>query len=112
MKRYDLHIFVCENQREHGHPRGCCAEKGGKEFREALKTAVKKQALPIDVRVNGAGCLDACEYGAVMVIYPEGIWYGGVTVADIPEIIESHLKNGTAVERLRIKDPRYNRDAV
>ncbi len=110
MKRYDIHIFVCENQRPEGHPRGCCASKGSVEFRNQLKKRVKEAGLPFDIRVNGAGCLDACEYGTVMVIYPEQIWYSAVTIADIDEIIEQHLKLGNPVERLKIKDKRFHKD--
>jgi len=110
MKRYDIHIFVCENQRPENHPRGCCASKGSVELRDVLKKRVKEAGLPVDIRVNGAGCLDACEYGTVIVIYPEQIWYGAVTIDDIDEIIEQHLKNGTPVERLMIKDKRFHKD--
>ena len=112
MKRYDLHIFVCENKRPDGHPRGCCTDKGSVAFRESLKKQVKASRLPVDVRVNASGCLDACEFGISMVIYPEGIWYGGVQEYDIEEIIESHLKGGIPVERLIIKDKRYHRDLL
>jgi (2Fe-2S) ferredoxin len=111
MKRYDVHIFVCENQRPEGHPRGCCASKGSVEFRNLLKKRVKEAGLPVDIRVNGAGCLDACEYGTVMVVYPEQIWYGAVSVEDIDEIIEQHLKLGKPIERLMIKDKRFHKDS-
>jgi (2Fe-2S) ferredoxin len=102
--RYDRHVFVCENRRPPGSPRGCCAERGGAEVRAALKDAVRALGLQASVRVNSAGCLDACESGAAMVIYPEGIWYGGVTVADVPEIVQTHLVDGKVVERLRVRE--------
>ena len=110
MKRFDIHMFVCENVRPEDHPRGCCSRKGSVEFREALKKRVKELGLPIQVRVNGAGCLDACEFGVTMVVYPEQIWYGGVTIQDIDEIIESHILHGKPVERLMIQDKRFHRD--
>ncbi len=110
MKHYDLHLFVCENKRPNGHPRGCCADKNSVALRELLKEKVKTSGLNINVRVNSAGCLDACEFGAVLVVYPESIWYGGVTEADIDDIIESHLRNRQPVERLMISDKRYNKD--
>ncbi len=110
MKRYDMHLFVCENKRTEGHPRGCCADKNSLLFRDKLKEKTKKSGLSVDIRVNGSGCLDACEFGIVLVIYPEGIWYGRVTEGDIDEIIESHLRNGKPVKRLLIEDKRYNRD--
>lgn len=59
------------------------------------------------MRANASGCLDACEYGIAVVVYPDGIWYGGVTVGDVDEIIDSHLIGGVPVDRLRIADRRY-----
>ena len=56
------------------------------------------------MRVNRAGCLDRCEFGPVMVVYPQGIWYQFVDEADLDEIIESHFKNGQPVERLMIHE--------
>lgn len=105
--RYERHIFVCTNQREPGHPRGCCKEKGGEEVRARFKAALKEQRMHGKVRANSAGCLDACEYGVAAVVYPDGIWYGGLTVDDVDEIIESHLIGDVPVERLLIKDKRY-----
>ena len=110
--RYDRHIFICTNQREPGHARGCCREKGSEEVRERMKAALKERGLHGKMRANAAGCLDACEYGTAMVIYPDGVWYGGVTVDDVNEIIESHLLNDVPVERLLINDPRYTPPAL
>jgi (2Fe-2S) ferredoxin len=105
MPPFKRHVFVCENVRPPGHPKGCCADKGSAELRAALKSAVGEEGLAGEVRVNKAGCLDACEYGASVVVYPEAVWYGGVTLQDVPEIIQSHLKEGRPVERLRIRFP-------
>ena len=102
--RYERHVFVCENRRPDGHPRGCCAGKGGAEVKEALKAELKARGLQARVRANSAGCLDACEEGAAMVVYPEGVWYGGVTPEDVPEIVERHLVGGEPVERLVIRE--------
>jgi len=59
-------------------------------------------AGPGGVRINTAGCLDRCEEGPVVVIYPEGIWYSYVDREDVDEIIEEHLLQGKVVERLKI----------
>jgi (2Fe-2S) ferredoxin len=72
-----------------------------------MKKMLKEQGLRGTVRANQAGCLDACEHGPVVVVYPEAVWYGKVTPADIPEIIENHIKNNQPVERLLIADPEY-----
>lgn len=112
MKRFEIHIFVCENKRPDDHPRGCCKDKGGAEVREKFKQRLKQLALNGEIRANASGCLDACEFGPVIVVYPEQTWYGGVTVDDVEEIIQSHLILNKPVERLRIKDKRFNKDAA
>lgn len=95
------HVFCCGNERPAGHPRGCCKERGGVELRNYMKARVKELDVA-DTRINMAGCLDRCELGAVMVIYPEGIWYTYSSRADIDEIVETHLKGSKIVERLRL----------
>lgn len=110
MKRYNKHIFICENKRPDGHPRGCCSDKGSLEIRELFKKRIKELGLNSEIRANSAGCLDACEFGVSVVIYPDQIWYGGVTSGDVEEIIQSHIINDRPVERLFINDRRFNRD--
>lgn len=111
MKRFEKHIFICENKRPEGHVRGCCSDKGSLELRQVFKSKLKSLNLSTRVRANGAGCLDACEYGAAVVVYPEQVWYGNVTVDDVDEIISEHIMNNRHVERLKIKDKIYNKDA-
>lgn len=100
MPPYRKHVFVCTNRRAPGDPKGCCAEKGAEEVREKLKGALKARGISKEIRANAAGCLDTCAQGVSVVIYPEGTWYGGVTPADVDEIIEEHLVHGRVVERL------------
>ena len=111
MKRLEKHIFVGEKVRPADNPRGCCSQKGSKELRQQFKKQLKKLGLNKDVRANAAGCLDACEYGVTVVIYPEQTWYGGVTEEDVEEIIQKNIIEGKPVERLFIKDKRFNKDA-
>ena len=99
---YERHIFVCTNRRPDGHPKGCCALKGSEEIHGLFKAELARRGLKGQVRANSAGCLDACEYGVSVVVYPEGVWYGGVRPEDVPEIIEQHLVGGRPVERLRM----------
>ncbi len=99
---YTKHVFCCLNERPAGHPRGCCKEKGA----EALRNYMKKKVgdLKLDkVRINQALCLDRCEFGPNLVIYPEGTWYTFKTEADIDEIIKTHLVDGKRVARLMLK---------
>jgi len=110
MKRYEKHLFVCENKRPEGHPKGCCAEKKAKEITQLLKKRLAELELTKNIRVNISGCLGACQFGPSIVVYPEQIWYGNVKAADVEEIIQSHLVNNIPVERLIIQDKNYHKD--
>jgi len=98
---YRYHIFCCTNRRDPGDKRGCCAEKGADALRDYMKQRVKETGLK-RVRVNNAGCLDRCELGPCMVIYPEGTWDSCKTKDDVDEVIREHLQNGRVVERLKL----------
>jgi (2Fe-2S) ferredoxin len=100
MPSFQRHVFVCINERPADHPKGCCKAKGGVEVRDELKTELKKRGISKIVRANNSGCLDQCEHGVSVVVYPEQVWYGNVTVADIPEIVDKHLVGGEVVDRL------------
>lgn len=78
--------------------------RGGAEVRDALKKELGARGLSRLIRANNAGCLDQCEHGVAVVVYPEQVWYGGVTPADIPELVEKHLVGGELVTRLLIPD--------
>ncbi|MDA0339178.1 MAG: (2Fe-2S) ferredoxin domain-containing protein [Proteobacteria bacterium] len=102
---YDIHIFCCVNERPAGHPRGCCTDKGAVDLRDHLKKQGKARRADLAgrrVRVNQSGCLDRCELGPVMVIYPDNVWYHYETTADVDEILEHHVIGGEPVERLRL----------
>ncbi len=97
---YAKHVFICTNRRPDGSPKGSCAEKGSEEVQLAFKKELDAQGLKGTIRPNKSGCLDACERGVAVVVYPEGVWYGGVKVEDVKEIVEQHLVNGQPVQRL------------
>jgi (2Fe-2S) ferredoxin len=107
MARYERHLFICVNERPAGHPRSCCKARGAEAVRDALKVEVARLGLSSIVRVNNAGCLDACEEGPVLVIYPEGIWYGKLVPEDAKEIMEKTVLNGQVIDRLVPADPRF-----
>lgn len=109
MSRYTRHLFICENLRDEGHPRGSCARGNSEQLRLKFNEELKKRGLLPTHRANKSGCLDACEFGPSIVVYPDGVWYGGVTIDDVEEIVESHIVNGIPVERLRIRDERYTK---
>ena len=99
---YERHIFFCLNERKNGE--ACCALQNAQAGFEHCKLQVKRAGLsgPGQIRVNKAGCLDRCAAGPVAVVYPDAVWYRFVDNDDIDEIVESHLKRGQVVERLRV----------
>jgi (2Fe-2S) ferredoxin len=109
MPKFEKHIFVCMNQREPDHPRGCCDPTGQGELQRLFKSKLAKRGIAnTTVRANKCGCLDQCELGPTVVVYPEAVWYGHVTPNDVDEIIEQHLVGGHPVERLIIPDAVLN----
>jgi (2Fe-2S) ferredoxin len=101
---YQKHIFFCTNQRDNG--KTCCQDFHASEMREYAQQRLKELGLTGagHFRANKSGCLDRCELGPVLVVYPEGVWYTYDTKKDIDEIIEEHLLRGRIVQRLLI-DP-------
>jgi (2Fe-2S) ferredoxin len=104
MGYYERHIFFCLNHRDDG--REHCSGKNAEAMQQYAKGCVKDHDLvgPGKVRVNKSGCLDRCELGPVAVVYPDAVWYTYVDEEDIDEIVESHLRDGIPVERLRLPD--------
>lgn len=86
------HVFVCSTGET-------CEAQGGAEVRNALKKLVVDAGLKHQIRINHCGCLGQCGLGPNIVIYPEGVWYMGVSLEDVPDIFHS-LISGTSVERL------------
>ena len=103
MSHFHKHVFFCTNQRTDGED--CCGKHGAQKMRDYAKDKVKALGLSTErrrIRINSAGCMDRCDNGPVLVVYPDGVWYTFVDKSDIDEIIEEHLKNGRVVERLKI----------
>ena len=99
---YQAHVFCCVNERPAGHKRGCCKSRGAEPLRNYMKARAKELGLD-DLRINQSGCLDRCELGPTMVIYPEGVWYTLHSIEDAEEIIQRHLIKGERVERLMLQ---------
>ena len=98
---FEAHLFVCCNRRPDGHERGSCAAKGSEKLRDYMKARAKEMGLK-NVRVNSAGCLDRCELGPCLVIYPEGVWYKIETTSDVDLVLEKHLRDGGRAEALML----------
>lgn len=103
MSYFDKHVFFCTNQRKDGSD--CCNNHGAEKAREYMKKKVKELDISTrknKIRINSAGCMDRCDDGPVIVVYPEGTWYTYVDSKDLDEIIDEHLTHGRIVKRLKI----------
>lgn len=99
-------VFVCINERPDGHPRGSCVQRGGGDVFMAFREATGQQGL-VDVKVTFTGCMEPCMVGPTVYVAPDDVWYGGVTVQDVPLIVEQHLQNDEPVEFLRIGEEEF-----
>ncbi len=93
---YERHVFVCISGK-------VCPDQGGEAVRDELRMQTRERLGKTTVRVNKAGCLAQCGHGPMVVVYPDNVWYAGVTVEDVPDIIEQHLVHGRPVERLLLR---------
>ncbi|MEE9494014.1 MAG: (2Fe-2S) ferredoxin domain-containing protein [Gammaproteobacteria bacterium] len=102
MSYFKYHVFFCTNQRE--DDRECCQRFASTEMRDYAKQRCKALRLQGKggVRINTAGCLDRCQEGPVLVVYPEEVWYTYIDSEDIDEIIQKHLIEDEPVKRLII----------
>jgi len=102
--KYQKHLFICTNQRADPAKKSCGTEHG-----EALvarfKELIKSHGLQVDIRAQKTACLDACQQGPSLVVYPDAIWYGNVQLADVDELFTEQLLHNRPVERLRLHFP-------
>ena len=105
MEPFRYHVYACQQEKP-GTSLPCCSGRGSAQVLEALRKELAAQGLLNEVQITTCGSLGMCERGPNIVVYPEGTWYSGVQVADVPEVVREHFKNGRPVERL------VNRDAI
>ncbi len=105
---FERHVFVGQNPRPEGAPRPSCTKDGKSDLLPQLQMFAKAAGLAGTTRINKSGCLDQCEHGPTVVVYPEAVWYGGVQAEDAEEIVREHLVGGRPVERLRLADDCIN----
>lgn len=98
---YDRHVFFCVNERPEGHERGSCARKDSVKLRNYMKVRAKELGIA-RCRINQSGCLDRCELGPTVVVYPEGVWYRCETPEDVDEVLTRHVMGGERVPRLML----------
>jgi (2Fe-2S) ferredoxin len=105
---FEHHVFVCHNTRPADAPRPSCTADGKSDLHTQLQQLSKAAGIGATVRINKSLCLDQCEHGPTVVVYPEAVWYGHVQSADAAEIVQEHLVGGRPVERLRLADECIN----
>lgn len=102
MEKPERHIFVCSSSRINGQQQGVCLKKDGVQIIAKIMEEIEDRDLEGEVMVSNTGCFGICEEGPIVAVYPDGIWYGKVTPADVEEIMDSHIEAGESVERLEI----------
>jgi (2Fe-2S) ferredoxin len=90
---YQKHVFVCVSGKT-------CPLQGAEAVCDELRKQISERGLKGQIRINKSGCLDQCGNGPMVVVYPDGVWYAGVTADDCKQIVESHLVANQPVERL------------
>ena len=108
MPAFEHHVFVCHNTRPADAPRPSCTVDGKSDLHTQLQQITKAAGLAGRVRINKSGCLDQCEHGPTVVVYPEAVWYGNVQAEDAEAIVNEHLIGGRPVERLRLAESCLN----
>ena len=110
MATFERHLFICTNQREPGSARGCCSPDGKGELQKRFKEAIGAAGLKATVRANKAGCLDQCEHGPTVVVYPEAVWYGFVQPEDVardrPRACDARAAGGAAAPGRELRQHR------
>lgn len=92
IRPYKAHIFVCVDS--------CCREKDSERIFDVLSEELKRRGFSNDVLISRCGCLDQCESGPMLIIYPDGTWYHNLTKDDISRIVEEHIIKGNILSDL------------
>ena len=100
MNKPKHHIFVCSSSRINGQQKGDCLEKGAVEIIQEFMEEIDDREMT-DTMLTNTGCMAICDKGPIVIVYPEGTWYGGVTPDDVEEIMDA-LEEGEPVERLEL----------
>ena len=100
MPVFEHHVFVCLHERDESDGRGCCTARGSEDIHLWFKAEAKARDWKGRIRINRSGCLDQCELGPTVVVYPEGVWYRPETEEDVLRICDEHLARGRVVDAL------------
>jgi (2Fe-2S) ferredoxin len=103
MEPFKYHVYACQQEKPGNAP--CCSARGSAAVLDTLRKELAAQNLLDIVQVTTCGSIGMCERGPNLVVYPEGVWYAGVKVEDVAELVREHFVHGRAVERLANRDP-------
>jgi len=96
------HVFICTSCRINGTQKGYCFQKGSVDIIQSFMQEIEDRDLTGEVVINNTGCFGICDKGPVVVVYPEGVWYGNVSEDDVERIVEEHFEGGVPVDDLMI----------
>jgi (2Fe-2S) ferredoxin len=102
MNKPKFHIFVCTSSRPNGQQKGFCHTRSSVEIVTTFMEEIEERGLGGEVMVSNTGCFALCEKGPIVVVYPDNIWYGGVTPDDVEKIMDEHIEGGKPVESLAL----------
>lgn len=108
MAKPEKFVFVCTNDRPESHPKGSCIGRGGAEIWQQFRD-LQGERMALHFKVVATGCLEPCLAGPTVVVYPDNVWYGGVTTEDVEKIVDEHLIGGRPVGFLTIDDEDFER---
>lgn len=97
MPKPEVHLFVCRQARQPGHPRGSCSQLGADGVAEAFAREIQTRQLFNRVALTSTGCLGPCQAGSNVLVYPGSHLYAGVKPEQVPRIVEEHLLCGEPV---------------
>ena len=90
---FEKYLFVCINERPEGERVSCGGTGCGKDLAARLKEEVKKAGFGSKIRVSKSYCLDVCEDGPNLMLYPDNIWFKNVDIVDIPVILKKAIES-------------------
>lgn len=96
------HVFICTSCRLNGIQKGYCHSKGSVDLVQRFMEEIDDCGLSGEVLISNTGCFGICDKGPVVVVYPEGVWYGGVSEDDVERITKEHFEEGKPVKELMI----------
>lgn len=102
MQKPKYHIFVCTSSRPNGQQKGFCHTKEGVAVMSKFMEEIEERGIGGEVFLSNTGCFGICEKGPVVVVYPDNVWYGSVTLDNVTEILDSHIEGGSPVAHLEI----------